>query len=54
MEISQILSEENANIDFELLVNDDTRSILIGYNSLDKNHKELLKKYLQFLVNDMK
>lgn len=48
------LSEENANIDFDLLVNDDTRSILIEYNSLDKNHKEQLKKYLQFLVKDMK
>lgn len=48
------LSDENANLDFALLTDDDARSIIIEYKSLDNSHKEQLRKYLQFLVNDMK
>lgn len=52
--LDERLSEENANLDFALLTDNDARSILVEYRSLDQPHKEQLKKYLQFLVNDMK
>ena len=48
------LSERNADVDFMLLTDDDSREILIEYKALDKDHKEMLKKYLEFLKNDMK
>lgn len=48
------LSERNANLDYMLLTDDDSRGILIEYQNLDKDHKEMLKKYLDFLKSDMK
>lgn len=48
------LSEGNANLDYILLTDDDIRGILIEYKSLDTDHQKMLKKYLDFLKNDMK
>lgn len=48
------LSERNVDVDFMLLTDDDSREVLIEYKTLDKDRKEMLKKYLEFLKNDMK
>lgn len=48
------LSKKNAELDYTLLTDDDSRGILIEYQSLDSNRKNMLKKYLEFLKNDMK
>jgi len=48
------LSDENNELDFILLTDDETRNIAINYQKLDSSHKDMLKKYLEFLSNDMK
>lgn len=48
------LSERNADVDFMLLTDDDSRGVLIEYKTLDKDHREMLKKYLELLKKDMK
>lgn len=47
------LSERNADLDYMLLTDNDSRGILIEYQNLDSDHKKMLKKYLDFLKNDM-
>lgn len=47
-------SSDNINLDLLLLTDNDTRDILIEFNKLDSEHKELLKKYMELLKNDMK
>lgn len=48
------LSKINANIDYMMLTDDDSRNIIIEYQKLDDGHKEMLKKYMEFLKSDMK
>lgn len=48
------LSEINANIDYMMLTDDDSRNIVIEYQKFDDAHKEMLKKYMEFLKSDMK
>ena len=48
------LSKINADIDYAILTDDDSRNIVIEYQKLDDGHKEMLKKYMEFLKSDMK
>lgn len=48
------LSKINADIDYAILTDDDSRNIIMEYQKLDDGHKEMLKKYMEFLKSDMK
>lgn len=48
------LSDKNAELDFLLLTDNDTRNMLIEYQQLDLKHKKMLLKYLDFLKTDTK
>lgn len=52
---SDRLSDSNAVADANFIIHmdDDTKKIMVNYQKLDNNHKELLKKYLELLNKDM-
>lgn len=47
------LSNDNIELDYMLLTDDNLRGLLLEYQRLDPDHKKMLKKYLDFLTDDM-
>lgn len=47
------LSNDNIELDYMLLTDDNLRGLLFEYQRLDPDHKKMLKKYLDFLTDDM-
>ena len=45
-------SDNNIELDYEILANDDYRCIIEQYKKLDDSGKEHLKKYIEFLLSE--
>lgn len=47
-------SNENVELDYKILTDNNLRDLYTNYESLDSDHKKMLKSYLDFLIDDMK